>query len=177
MRERVLETVAVGAVALRARVLDLLSQAELQFARGLLGEGHRDDLADARPALGECVDHARHQFGRLAGASRRLDDERRVEVVPNAGAVRVVDERRTSHGHFILRSCVSSSSGRWSLRRGTDCATVHRRREVAPGAGLFAGRSGKPPRLDGVIDDREHFESAFRVTSPTAPVMAHGCSS
>ena len=112
MRQRVFEQESRRALALRPRVLDLFAEAELQLARGLLGEGDGDDFADAGAALAHRVDHPRHEFRRLAGAGGGLHDERGVEVRPDARAVLVIDEPRPSRTHFILRSCVSSASGR-----------------------------------------------------------------
>ncbi len=122
VRERILEAIAGLAVALRACVLDLLAQPELQLARRLLRERDGDDLADARAPLGQRVHHARHQLGGLAGARRGLDDECGVEVRPDAGTVVVVHEGRPRDAHFILRRCVSSARARESFRRGRDCA-------------------------------------------------------
>ena len=72
------------------RALDFRAQPQLQLARRLLGERHRDDsrqLAAPRP------DHRHdsiHQRRGLAGARRRLDYQRDVEVVANPIAHRLI---------------------------------------------------------------------------------------
>ena len=123
VREGILEQHARGPRTLLPRMLDLLAQAQLQFARGLLGEGDRDNLVDGCPPFRERVDHAGDEFGRLAGACRRLDDERRVEVVPDPVAVPVVHQWLKRRAHFILRNSVSSSSGRGPCGRARAAPT------------------------------------------------------
>jgi hypothetical protein len=87
------------------RVLDGLPEPELQLAGGGVGERHRDHLVEPRAAGAEERHHARHQLARLPGARRRLDDERRPEVVPDAVARVLVREAR----HRKLRRMSSSS--------------------------------------------------------------------
>ena len=64
-----------------ASAVELFAQPQLQLARGLLGEGHRDDSTDVRLALGDDADDASDERRGLAGACGRLDDEGRVEGV------------------------------------------------------------------------------------------------
>ena len=54
-----------------ARAIEPLAQPQLQLAGGLLGERHRDDLSDRRPAFGEDRDDPPDQLGRLARCRRR----------------------------------------------------------------------------------------------------------
>src|SRR5262249_19974776 len=92
--ERLVEPIELGGAAVRrsravddalvSRALDLGAQAKLHLARGLLGEGHGDEVAAAarerRAARSEEGEDAFDERRRLAGPGRSLDDERRAEV-------------------------------------------------------------------------------------------------
>ena len=99
-----------------ARAFDFGAQPQLQLARRLFGERHRDDsrqLAASRP------DHRHdsiHQRRGLAGARRRLDHQRDVEVVANPIAHRLVRYDCRSHErHGIARSFFSDLSRAFGL--------------------------------------------------------------
>ena len=64
----------------RPRALELLAQAQLQFAGGLFAERHRDDLTDRGALMLDQRDDAADQFGGLAGSGRGFDDQRLVEL-------------------------------------------------------------------------------------------------
>jgi hypothetical protein len=80
------------------RVLDRLPEPELQLARGGVRERDGDHVIEPRAAGGEERDHPLHELRRLPGPGRRLDDERRVEVVADAVARVLVREAR--HGRL-----------------------------------------------------------------------------
>ena len=87
------------------RAFELRAKTELQLARRELGERDRDDAGELRAAGDERRHHAADERGRLAGPRGRLDDERRVEVGRDAGALRLIGERgrrgvrgRRAHG-------------------------------------------------------------------------------
>src|SRR6185503_13572534 len=68
----------------RRHVLGLFesfTKAKLQLARGLLGKRHADDFGNAGPAGLDDADDSIDELGCLAGASRRLDDERCIEIL------------------------------------------------------------------------------------------------
>ena len=118
--ERQVETRAPFARRFRAlaRAFDFGAQPQLQLARRLLGERHRDDsrqLAAPRP---DHRDDSIHQRRGLAGARRRLDHERDVEVVANPIAHRLVGyDSRIRERHGISRSRVSELSRAFGLIR------------------------------------------------------------
>ena len=147
-----------GCVRIAARALDLLAQPELQLAGGLLGERHRDDPAKLARARRDHRDDAVDQLGGLAGAGRRLDDQRGIEVVADAIAHALVG-RRISRGIPLsvraLRSSLTRSQPRNVRREARRRFDAHRaaprtdRRpaEVAPSAfARPARRAGSPPR-------------------------------
>ena len=61
--------------------LQRLTKPQLQLARRLFGERHRDDVLDPRAAGGQHAQDALDEFGRLAGPGRRFDDQRVVERI------------------------------------------------------------------------------------------------
>ena len=92
-----------------ARALDFLAQSQLQLARSLFGKGHRDDGGQSRAPRRDHRDDAVDQLGGFSGAGRRLDDQRGIEVVPDAIAHALVGRR---HGlprkfHSGARRCAS----------------------------------------------------------------------
>ncbi len=62
-----------------AREVERFPQPQLQFAGGLLREGHGHDPAHFGAARRQDADDAVHELSRLARARRRLDDQRGVE--------------------------------------------------------------------------------------------------
>jgi hypothetical protein len=65
--------------SLRANMVEVLAQPQLQLPRGLLSERHRHDLADRRTAFCEHPDDAPDERGGLARARGGFNDERLVE--------------------------------------------------------------------------------------------------
>ncbi|MFN7977839.1 MAG: hypothetical protein U0P30_06855 [Vicinamibacterales bacterium] len=98
------------ALGRRARVFELLAQAQLQLAGGLLGERHRDDLGDRGATGGHQPHDALHELGGLAGTGRGLDHQRAIERLADQGAIPGVGVP----AHGILRS--ASRSGTSGLR-------------------------------------------------------------
>ena len=88
------------------------AQPQLQLARRLLGERQRRDRLHGPPPLGEHIHQARDQLARLAGARRRLDDQRLVERRADALALGRVDQ--PAHGELPQR-VERIQSGGWSL--------------------------------------------------------------
>ena len=90
------------------RTFDFSAQPELQFAGRLLGERHRDDSRQLPASRPDHRHDSIHQRRGLAGARRRLDYERDIEIVANPIAHRLVGNDRGSHG--IARSFFSDLS-------------------------------------------------------------------
>ena len=97
-------------VVVATGAIDLLAQSKLQLARGFFGESHRDDGFQSRASRCDHRDDAVDQLGGFAGAGRRLDDQRGIEVAPDALAHALVGRRR--HGlprrfHSGVMRCAS----------------------------------------------------------------------
>ena len=80
--ERQIEPAANGRIGrVRAFLFECFTQAQLQLAGGLLGEGDGHDLLHRRAPGCEDLQDPFDQLRRLAGAGRGLDDEGIVEIV------------------------------------------------------------------------------------------------
>ena len=109
----------VGAVQ---RAVEIAAHAVAQFARRLLGERDRDDLAQLRPAPAHRLDDAPHQHRRLAGAGARLQEDRRIQVALGAlahrlvgrGPIAVAGGARLAHRRAcsLRKSCTTPRSSR-----------------------------------------------------------------
>jgi hypothetical protein len=86
-----------------ALVLERFAQPQLQLARRFLRERDGDDLDHRRAPRREDAQDPVHELRRLAGASRRLDDQRVVEILGNRPPRLSV----TSHCHECRPSCLS----------------------------------------------------------------------
>jgi len=120
MLDRVLEVGApLRVILLLPRSLERLPETQLELARGLARERHRNDAinsrvaaASSRRAAGEEVHQPLDENRCLAGAGRRLDDEAGVQLIANPFAGRSVVEYE---GHGRSRSQRSRLRADWSL--------------------------------------------------------------
>src|SRR6516162_6611572 len=124
-------------------LLESGADSELQLTRRFLGEGEgRDALHRAAP-FGEDVDQPPDELGRLAGARRRLNDQRLIERCPDTVALGLI--REVIHGQLL--SARSGPSGPWSFRavRRSSCGPQISRKSQIPQA-RSRGAGGKNPR-------------------------------
>jgi len=91
-----------------AQVFQFLADPELQFAGSFLSERHRHELFDLRAAARQDAEDAPHQLGCLACTSRRFDDDRVVETVPDQIAIDLV-AKGPLDAHGFLRRAVKSA--------------------------------------------------------------------
>ena len=152
----------VAALAARAGPLEFLAQPQLQLAGRLLAEGHGDDLDRSSRAPGrDQRDDPLDQLGGLAGAGRRLDDQRGVEVVGDAPAIGGSASACGDSRHPPQRLEVGSgrsACGRCGAprhgRRPPGSRSTRRRRRPSP------GRAASMPCSIAAVDDLEHLEPA-----------------
>src|SRR2546428_12367966 len=74
----------------------LFRSPELQLAGRRIGEGDRHHVVEPGAAGGQERDHAGHQLGRLPRTRGRLDHQRRAEVVADAVARLLVEDRKST---------------------------------------------------------------------------------
>src|SRR5262249_5352634 len=127
---------------LLACLLEPGAKPELQLAGRLLGERERGDRLHGPAPLGENVDEASDQLARLAGARRRLDDQRLVERPPDALPFGLVDERR--HGQSLSARSSSIRAWSFSLMRLSSCGPHTSRKSQIPHA-RARGAGGRKP--------------------------------
>ena len=82
---------------LGTRPLELAPETELQLARRLLRERHRDEVAQLAPAALDDLDDPPDERGRLSRAGRGLDDEGLVELAPDRLTRVVVGQGGRTH--------------------------------------------------------------------------------
>ena len=101
-----------------ARQIQFLAQPQLQFAGGLVGERHRDDVIDGSRAAGEHRYDASDQLGGFAGAGGGFHQQAFAERCADALACRAIVQLRMStdgrHGRF--RTSTSGSNRSRCLR-------------------------------------------------------------
>ena len=139
-----------------ARLLELRAQAELQLARRLLGEGHGDHASTVpRPSASTATSRA-DQLARLAGARRRLHDQRLVERGADPLA------RRRGRRASVTASSAASGDPRArpgpSARRARSSFGPHTGRKSQMPQARVARRGRQEAARDGAIDRLEHLE-------------------
>ena len=144
----------------RARAIETLAKPQLQLAGRLLRERHRDDLADVGAPFGEDRDDPADELGRLAGAGRRLDDQRVVEGGRDRVARRRVGRVRARCAVMACSSTRVRSPSRSAALRATCFSssgpqTARKSHQVQARA---RGRGRQEAELDRAIDDLERFE-------------------
>ena len=148
--ERVVEPLLdVGIGRRRARsLLERLAQPQLQLARGLLGEGHRDDRCRLVGAPGrEDPQDPLDELGRLAGSRGRLDDERGVEIVGDRVAASLIGEVGRSWLLLPSQRCRDRPACRRTSLRATRFSSCgpHTGRKSHQVHAPSAGAAGRKP--------------------------------
>ena len=158
------------------RATDEMADALLHLARGLVGEGHRQDLAAARAPRRHDVGDASGQHARLAGARARQHQQRAVQRLDRLTLLgietrEVVDSRR----HLRARARRDRTTGR-RRRRGNLGRCRNRHGHRRSGLALWF-RRGRGPRRRKIRLFREKRQARLvraRLTLAVALILGHG---
>ena len=113
---------------------DQVADALLHLARGLVGEGHREDLAAARAARRHDVGDARRQHARLAGAGASQHEQRPVERLDRLTLLGIEPFEIGRGGRRSQRARATRSSRAGTAARCPTRAVGARRRGTAQGS-------------------------------------------
>ena len=91
----------------RARIFELLAQAQLQLTGSFLGERYAGDLGNIRPAGFDHPHDSTYELRRLTSACRGLDDQGRIEIVFNQIPLELVSKLLHGRPRNSIKSAIS----------------------------------------------------------------------